>query len=69
MTDMLNQLFSNEAVAPRSALLAKGVDTEMSMTWELILQVQVCVPITLLVVTAIRASGNPVSNGFFFRGE
>lgn len=59
VTDMLNQLFSNEAVAPRSALLAKGVDTEMSMTWELILQVQILNadgPISDAVVCAASAA-------------
>ncbi|VDL83315.1 unnamed protein product [Nippostrongylus brasiliensis] len=41
VTDMINQLFNNDALSTRTALLVKGVDNEMSMTWELTLQMQI----------------------------
>ncbi|PIO65411.1 hypothetical protein TELCIR_12921, partial [Teladorsagia circumcincta] len=41
VADLLNKVFTNESLSFRSALLVKGIDKEVVMTWELTLRVQI----------------------------
>ncbi|EYC02717.1 hypothetical protein Y032_0098g3090 [Ancylostoma ceylanicum] len=62
ITDILNKLFTNKALFPRSVFLAKGTDDTIPLTWELSLHIQVLNSDGFVPDAVVCASSAALSN-------